>query len=71
MTTREIGAYFCGRRLADYWLDHEDTSEPSRDWVLGHIAGEDAEVYKAMKPRRFWYWFDFGWDENLIGRGRW
>lgn len=69
MTTREIGAYHCGRRLAAYWLDLPGGPPPNEVWVFDHFAMEDAEIYRAMSAHKFFTWFYRGYYSLLAERG--
>lgn len=69
MTTREIAAYQAGWRLAAYWLDSGRNSRPTQPWVVERLAQEDGEVLFSIGARKFFRWFDRGWDERMFGGG--
>ncbi len=71
MTTREIGAYECGKRLGAYWLTLDGSPSPDHYWVIQHMAEQDSAVFLAMKGANYWYWFDRGWDATMAARSLW
>lgn len=65
-STREIGAYLCGWRLARYWSAEHGGQPPERGWLLENMAKQDQLVYCSLGPRKYWYFFDQGWAAGLV-----
>lgn len=65
-STREIGAYLCGWRLARYWAHDAVHLPPTRDWLLEHMAKQDQLVYCSLGFRKYWMFFDQGWAAGLV-----
>lgn len=65
-TTREIGAYLAGCRLAQVWFDTAEGAQPDRSWRLARLAATDAELLASMDAARFWSCLDQGWDDELV-----
>jgi hypothetical protein len=63
LSTREIAAYRSGIRLCQLWLSYADRPSPDRRWVMSELAAEDASVLCALGARKWWRWFDRGWDD--------
>ena len=67
LTSREIGAYTAGARLAKLYTNNGYVHRPDDLLILHDLADEDAAIVVSLGAKRFWYWFDRGWSE-YIGR---
>ena len=62
LTTLEIGAYVAGGRLCRRW-QREELVGAHQLWALSVMANDDALIMCSMGARRFWHWFERGWDD--------
>lgn len=59
-----MAAYLAGRRLHRLWLAGGESWSPTKAEVLSRLADDDGLVLCSLGARRWWRWFDAGWDDN-------
>ena len=65
LTTLEIGAYTAGSRLHGHWVAAGNLGNHQL-WALEVMANDDALIMCSMGARRWWRWFERGWDDDEL-----